>query len=323
MPGKVAERGDGGQVAGILNIDKPSRMTTMDVVRRIKRASGQKRVGHGGTLDPIATGVVPVCIGQATRTMEYLIEGTKEYRCRITLGVETDTYDSEGEVTATGDASAITRREIEEALTSFSGTVYQVPPMFSALKQQGKRLYDLARAGVEVEREPRKVKVHRIDVLEWAPPDVTVGVTCGRGFYMRSLAHDLGESLGCGGHVTELVRLRSGPFEISEAISLAEAEQRMLEGTWEELLHPADSVVLHERAAVVGAGVEEMIRHGRPLPPGLRFPSSGQNELCRVYSVDGDFVGILSFVASRGRWQPEKVFAAPRPVPRGNGGRSS
>jgi len=260
--------------------------------------------------------VVPVCIGQATRTMEYLIEGTKEYRCLITLGVETDTYDVEGSVTATKDASSLTLREIEEAAISFNGTIHQVPPMFSALKKQGKRLYDLARAGIEVEREPRKVKVHNIEILDWTPPEVTVGVTCGRGFYMRSLAHDLGEKLECGGHVKELVRLRSGPFDIAEAISLDEAEQRMLKGTWEELLYPPDVVVLQERAAVVGANLEEMIRHGRPVPTGLRFPSTGPNELCRVYSVQGAFVGILSFAASRGRWQPDKVFSAsPRGQP--------
>ena len=321
MSGKAVRGGDEGQTGGILNIDKPSLMTTMDIVRRVKRASGQKRVGHGGTLDPIATGVVLVCIGQAPRTMEYLIEGTKEYKCRIVLGVETDTYDSEGTVTATGDVSAITLREIEEEVGSFNGVISQVPPMFSALKQQGKRLYDLARAGVEVEREPRKVRVHRIDVLDWAPPEVTVGVTCGRGFYVRSMAHDLGERLGCGGHVTELVRLRSGPFEISDAVSLDEMEQRMIDGTWEDLLHPPDSVVLHERAAVVGVGVEEMIRHGRPLPAGLRVPPTGNSELCRVYNVDGAFVGMLSFVASSGQWQPEKVFSVP-PLIRKGGKRS-
>ena len=145
--GGPAGRGRNGSVSGIVNIDKPSGVTSMDVVRRIKRSSGQKRVGHGGTLDPIATGVIPVCIGQATRMMEYVIEHTKEYRGLIELGVETDTYDAIGTVTRKGDASKIMLGDVERELQSFKGAVQQVPPMYSALKRQGKRLYDLARAG--------------------------------------------------------------------------------------------------------------------------------------------------------------------------------
>ena len=280
----------------------------MDVVRRIKRATRQKRVGHGGTLDPIASGVVPICIGQATRMMEYLIDGTRDYRAQIEFGVETDTYDTAGEVTGRSDPSSVTRQDVARTLGAFKGSIEQVPPMYSALKRQGKRLYELARAGIEVERKPRKVEVQSIELLDWLPPVVTLEVVCGRGFYMRSLAHDMGQALGCGGHLKSLVRLRSGPFRSSEAMPLEVAEHKLAEDTWRELLYPPDIVVRHLRAAIVGKRLEEIIRHGRALPTGLRIPFSRPGEQCRVYGVDGRFIGVLSFEASIGQWQPQRVF---------------
>ena len=306
--GVARTRPDSGSVSGILNIDKPDGATSMDVVRRIKRASNVKRVGHGGTLDPVATGVIPICLGQATRMMEYLVDGTKEYRCTIELGVETDTYDSLGTVTAREDAATVSRQAVEDSLASFLGVIDQVPPMFSALKKGGKRLYDLARSGIEVEREPRSVEVHDIRLVDWAPPAATVEVTCGRGFYMRSLAHDLGERLGCGGHLSSLTRLRSGPFRLEDAISVEEAESRFEDGGWRECVHAPDVVVGKMRAAVVGRQVEDRLRHGRPLSDSLRMPHLGPDEQCRVYSTDGRFLAIISFDASAGDWRPERVF---------------
>lgn len=297
-----------GHVDGILNIDKPPGMTSMDVVRRVKRAIRQKRVGHGGTLDPIATGVIAIFLGQATRMMDYLIEGAKEYRGTVELGVETDTYDTAGEVTATGDASSVTMQDIENALVAFRGAIRQVPPMYSALKRDGKRLYELARAGVEVEREARKVEVMGIKLLDWTPPVVELTVTCGRGFYMRSLAHDLGRALGCGGHLKSLVRLRNGPFKVSEAMTLEDAEQSLADGDLRDSLHAPDTVVSHMGAAIVGKRLEETIRSGRPMPQGLRIPSSMPAQHCRVYGTDGRFVAIMTFDASLGQWQPRKVF---------------
>ena len=180
-------RGSERRIDGVMVIDKPEGMTSMDVVRRIKRASRVKKVGHGGTLDPFATGVIVVCMGQATRMMEYLVDGAKTYRGVVELGIETDTYDVQGEVTRRTDASGVTVGDVEAALEEFRGVILQVPPMYSALKRQGKRLYDLARAGVEVEREPRRVEVTDVAVVDWSPPLVEVSVECGRGFYMRSL----------------------------------------------------------------------------------------------------------------------------------------
>ena len=300
-------------VNGILNIDKPYGITSMEIVRKIKRASGAKRVGHGGTLDPIATGVVPICFGQATRMMEYLVAGTKDYRAVIELGVTTDTYDALGKVTARGDPVDVTLAVIERALESFKGVTEQIPPMYSALKRQGKRLYELARAGIEVEREPRRVEVFSIGLLDWSPPLVTLEVSCGRGFYMRSLAYDLGQVLGCGGHLKNLARLRSGPFEIADALPIADAERSIAYGSWREALYPPDVVVRDLRAVLVGKRVEDMLNHGRALPPSLRMASSRPNEQCRVYSVDGRFLGILTFDASARQWRPEKVFTGGYP----------
>ena len=308
MKGAVRARSAGEAVSGILNIDKPEGATSMDVVRRIKRASNVKRVGHGGTLDPVATGVIPICLGQATRMMEYLVDGTKEYRCTIELGVETDTYDSLGTVTARGDASTVSAQDVEDSLASFHGVIDQVPPMFSALKKGGKRLYDLARSGIEVEREPRRVEVLEIRLVDWAPAAATVEVTCGRGFYMRSLAYDLGRRLGCGGHLSALTRLRSGPLRLEDAISVDEAESRFEDGTWRELVQPPDVVVGKMPAAIVGREVEDRLRHGRPLSDSLRMPFLGPDQPCRVYSTDGRFLAIIAFDASAGDWRPQRVF---------------
>ena len=296
-------------MAGILNINKPKGATSMDVVRRIKWASKQKRVGHGGTLDPVASGVIPICIGQATRMMEYLIEGTKEYHGVVELGVETATYDAMGDAVQEMDPSGVTADQIEVALEEFKGEIQQVPPMYSALKIGGKRLYDLARAGIEVEREARRVTVYDIELLNYEPPHIQIKVSCGRGFYMRSLAHDLGRLLGCGGHLKELIRLRIGPFTVSEAASLEEAEKSFAAGTSSNLLHAPDSVVQHLRAATVGERVELMIRQGKVVPAGFKITASSPRERCRVYSTDGHFIGIIAFNASEAHWQPERVFA--------------
>ena len=297
------------QIDGILNIDKPYGITSMDIVRRIKRASGQKRVGHGGTLDPVATGVVTICFGQATRMMEHLVDGKKEYRTEIELGVSTDTYDSLGEAVDKQDASHVTLDDVERVLETFKGSIKQVPPMYSALKRQGKRLYELARAGIEVEREPRDVEVHWIKLLNWSPPIIAVEVGCGRGFYMRSFAHDVGQALGCGGHLKSLVRLRSGVFNISNAVALADMEERFADDTWEDSLYAPDVALYRMGAAIVSRQLENIIKHGQPLPPSARIPHSQGEDECRVYGVDGKFIAILKFDTLSKQWQPGKVFS--------------
>ncbi len=298
---------------GILNINKPSGITSMDIVRRMKRAADMRRVGHGGTLDPIASGVVPVFFGQATRTMEYVVDGVKEYRGTIELGVSTDTYDAEGTVTETRDASTLTAQRVEVAMEAFLGKIDQIPPMYSAIKQRGKRLYTLARAGIEVERAPRRVVVHSLVLERWAPPEATVLIKCGRGFYMRSLAHDLGQELGVGGHLKNLERLRSGNFVIRDSITLEEAELRFEEGSISDVMAAPDASLSGMTAMVLGRRHELAIRNGRPLPLTERLPHAETGELCRAYSVDGRFLAILTFDGCEAQWRPSKVFSLGKP----------
>ena len=306
------------RIDGILNIDKPYGITSMDVVRRVKRASGQRRVGHGGTLDPIATGVIPVCMGVATRLMEDVVGGAKTYLAGIELGASTDTYDALGEVTGRRDASGVALADIEGALPAFTGDILQVPPMYSALKREGKRLYDLARAGVEVEREARPVTVHSIALREWAPPVVTLEVECGKGFYVRSLAHDLGEALGCGGHMKTLARLRSGAFRVEDALTLDEVEERFADGSWREAVHPPDVALRDLRAITVEKRVEAMISNGRFFDAGDDADGGcvqpKPSERCRAYSTDGRFLATVLFDAELRVWRPEKVFALSYPA---------
>ncbi len=295
---------------GFLNVDKPHGITSMDVIRCIKRLTKQRKVGHGGTLDPYATGVLPVCFGQATRLMDYLIAGRKVYRAVLELGVTTDTYDAAGKVTDRNGFSSVSEDNFQTMLLSFIGTIHQIPPMYSALKKDGRRLYDLARSGIEVQREPRRVHVFSADVVEWKPPYVTVIVECGRGVYIRSLAHDIGESLGCGAHLKELVRLRSGSFYVNDAIPLSELEENFAQGDLKDVLYPVDFPLQQLRALIVGSKIEELVTHGRAIVHSFCIPPSRPQEESRVYTKDGRFVAVLTFDASLTQWRPIKVFSS-------------
>ena len=302
---------------GFINITKPPGPTSMDVVREIKRLSGLKKgVGHGGTLDPLAEGVLPICFGQATRLMEYLVEGGREYQMVIHLGITTSTYDGEGEVVKRGETAGIDRDDLDKALMSFKGTIYQIPPMYSALKVGGKRLYQLARAGVEVERKPREVEISRVEVVEFDPPTVVLKVVSGRGAYMRSLAHDLGEALGCGGYVGGLVRLRSGPFNLEDAVPMARVQEAHDQGSWQELLKPVDFAVLNMPSVAISDAAERYIRHGHPvrLPPHVGAYASYM-ERYRAYTQDGRFLSVVRFDKPQNQWQPLKVFNLDLPSP--------
>ena len=299
-------------VNGILSLIKPLEWTSMELVRRVRRLTGQKKVGHAGTLDPQATGVLPVCIGQATRVMEYLVDSPKTYAALVRLGVTTDSYDALGQVTATADPSHVTRSDFDAALDAYRGVFQQVPPMFSALKRDGKRLYDLARAGVEVDRPSREVEIYRLDVVEWDPPDVRLEIECGRGMYVRSLAHDLGVDLGCGGHLKELSRLRSGPFRIAEAVTFEQMEEACERGDWRSMLFPVDHPLLQLKAAIVQRDKEEAIKRGENVYLGLRAGAESPELMYRAYSaVDGRFLALLQPARVRGQWRPVKVFRLP------------
>ena len=209
----------------VLVVDKPRGPTSHDVVERLRRSTGIRKIGHAGTLDPTATGVILALVGRATRIASFLMELEKEYRGDLVLGTTTDTQDAAGNVLTRSDASGVTREALEDAFERFSGEIEQVPPMVSALKRGGKPLYELARKGIEVEREPRAVTIHRLALLAYDPPRVEFDVVCSKGTYVRTLAADIGESLGCGAHLGELRRLRVGPFGVDRALPLAELEK--------------------------------------------------------------------------------------------------
>ncbi len=303
------------EVHGILNLFKPSEPTSMHVVNRVKRLAKQKGVGHGGTLDPLADGVLPICFGQATRVMEYIIDTPKTYRMTVQLGVSTNTYDAQGEVTRERDASGITCDQVERTLERFRGMIQQTPPMYSALKRDGKRLYELARAGLEVERQPRSVEMFSLQVVSCNLPVVVIDAECGRGAYMRSLAHDLGEALGVGAHLSALTRTSHGPFKASEAITLERFEELCEAGTWESALMPLDAVLSGMRAVQLTSPQEKVLRNGQPVDLGPRSHYSPHLESVRAYSPDGVFLAILRFHKSEGVWKPHKVFRLTAPSP--------
>lgn len=289
---------------GILNINKPRGRTSFSVVALVRRLTGEKRVGHAGTLDPMASGVLPVCIGQATRLVEYLIDTTKTYRAEIELGITTDTYDAEGKVMQKADASGINRKQVEMAFGTFLGEITQTPPAYSAVKYHGKPSYVLARAGIAVVPKKRLARINRIEVIDWQPPVVTVEIDCGKGTYIRSLANDLGQMLGCGAYLRNLVRLRCGIFDIADSVTIDELEEAFRVGYWEDLLYPMDSVLTSLPAVVIGEENERAICNGKAVP--LEGCSPG--DLYRAYNQCGNLLAVLRFDTERGLWQPEKVF---------------
>jgi tRNA pseudouridine55 synthase len=296
---------------GILNLDKPQGPTSHDIVDRVRNLTGMRRVGHAGTLDPMATGVLLVCIGKATRVSEYLMAGQKVYRARVRLGITTDTHDAEGQVVASVDPVAFSRAEVEAALAHFQGTIEQVPPMYSALKHKGKPLHKLARKGIEVKREPRQIEISRLVLTEWDPPECTLEVTCSPGTYVRALARDLGQALGCGAHLTALVRLTSGDFFLENAVTLETFAQAAAEGGWPDLLHPIDAALIHLPALHLDADGARRLCAGQAVAAPPQPSPQGQGEMARVYGPDGAFLALATYDQTDGTWHPRKVFYSP------------
>lgn len=295
-------------LSGVLNVDKPPGMTSHDVVDVVRRVAGQRKVGHAGTLDPMATGVLLVCLGQATRVAEYLMSGQKRYRATILLGTTTDTYDAEGEIVRGGGRTDFARDELESALQSFVGHYDQIPPIYSALKRDGQPLYKLARRGERVEIRPRPVEIDALVLLDWTSPSLTIEVACSPGTYIRSLAHDLGQRLGSGAHLACLTRLRSGRFTLDAAVSLQRLEEAFQHGQEGRYLIPLDEALLDWPAIVVGAEDARRVLHGQAIQADVPEMGEDGNLLCRAYSIEGDFLAIVTFHARTGKWQPKKVF---------------
>jgi len=293
---------------GILNINKPAGKTSYGVIAMVRRLTGERHAGHAGTLDPEATGVLPVCLGKGTRVVEFMMEAHKVYRADIELGVSTDTYDGEGKVTARGDATLITGEMLETALEGFRGDIRQVPPMYSALKHQGQPLYELARAGTIIERESRPVTIYGLSLLDWQSPLVTLEIECSKGTYIRSLAHDLGEKLGCGAYMKTLVRTGYGVFNIGNAVTLEQLAEAAGKGDMANYLQPIDSVLSHLPSLTVDAAGEEAIKTGSPPAIETNNIPEASQKYCRAYSADGRFLAILHFNTEENIWRPKKVF---------------
>ncbi len=290
------------RVHGIFNIDKPTGMTSHDVVDAVRRLVRERRVGHAGTLDPLATGVLVVCVGQATRLIEFMVGHPKEYRVVVRLGITTDTYDADGRVLEERPVPPLSTAEVEKVLARFRGEIEQVPPRYAAIRHKGKRLYEWAREGVEVEPKPRRVTIHELVLEAWDPPDLTLRVRCSAGTYVRSLAHDIGQALGTGGHVTALRRLASGPFRVEDAVPL---ETLLHTSDWQAYLWPVDAGLVDIPVVELDPTQAEAVRHGRALhalPPGQQ-----DGEWRRAYA-GGQFLAMLQWNAARRVWQPRKVL---------------
>jgi tRNA pseudouridine55 synthase len=303
---------------GFLNIDKPAGITSFDVVRQVRRAAGIRKVGHAGTLDPAATGVLPIAIGDATKLIEELVAARKAYRGVIRFGAATDTYDSDGTEVSTCDASGVTREAIEAQLDQFRGEIQQVPPAFSAVKRDGEPAYKAARRGEPMELEARPVTVYdlqigELDTSEPGRPSITVDIECSRGFYVRSLAHDLGAALGVGAHLDGLVRTAVGTFTVEQATPLDRACELLEADDTNDLLHAMDAVLTSWPAVITGRRDTADIRQGRDViampRPGYVAPPAveGKPRRARCYGPDGELIALLEQGLVVGAWHPYRV----------------
>lgn len=270
---------------GILVVNKPPEHTSHDVVARLRGILRERRIGHGGTLDPMATGVLPVLVGRATRASMYLL-GDKEYVAEMAFGVDTDTQDSTGQIQLRSDDRP-TEDALADAIAHFTGEIRQIPPMTSAVKIQGKKLYELARRGIEIERPAREVCIHDISVLSFSPDTCTLRVRASKGTYIRTLVHDIGLHLGCYATMTALTRTFSEPYTLAQSLTLEEISLASANGGAESLLLPVDSLFASYPSVTVEEHNETLCLHGNPFPwPGELPPDS----LCRVYGVSGNFL---------------------------------
>ena len=293
----------------ILNVYKEAGFTSHDVVAKLRGICRQKKIGHTGTLDPEAVGVLPVCLGSGTKLCDMLTDKSKEYEAVLLLGQVTDTQDVTGTVLEEHEVT-VDEEQAVEAIRSFVGAYEQIPPMYSALKVNGKRLYELARAGKEVERKGRPVEIHSIEILSVSLPEITFRVACSKGTYIRTLCHDIGQKLGCGGTMKSLKRTRVGIFTIDGALKLSQLEELAAQGRLEEKVIPVEAMFTELPALTVKDAFARLIENGNAFYPGqaeesVRTPDGGQ---VRVYDRKGRFYGIYAFSEEKERYQPVKMF---------------
>ncbi len=306
----MARRRRGRPVDGILVLDKPQGMSSNQALQTAKRLYFAAKAGHTGSLDPLATGVLPLCFGEATKFSQYLLDADKAYQSTFVLGTVTDSGDAEGQILATNDASAVSEADVAKALEAFRGEIEQVPSMFSAIKQNGQPLYKLARQGIEVERKSRRVVIHHLELRDFRQQgeraEVDVYLECSKGTYVRSIAEDLGKALGCGAHVSVLRRTKAGPFSIEDSVSLNTLEglkQHDELAQMDELLLPADTAVKALPLVELAESGGFYLRQGQPvLVPNA--PSSG---MVRVALETGEFLGVGE-ILDDGRVAPRRLI---------------
>jgi tRNA pseudouridine55 synthase len=297
--------------SGILIIEKGPGVSSFHAVAHLRRVLRAPKVGHGGTLDPGATGVLPILVNEATKLTPYFVDHDKEYLATVRLGVATDTQDLSGTVLRSSPVPALTAGEIEAALRRFVGTIRQVPPMYSALHHGGRRLYELARQGVEVEREPREVQIQSLTLESVALPSFTLRVVCGRGTYVRTLCCDLGDALGPGAALERLVRTRVGPYRLEDALPWALVGEAPDPAVFWDRLLPPDSVLAGRPKVTLDAGTAEALLHGQAVP--VPAADAGARGVVRVYTTDEAFLGVGRVVEGGERVKPERILHGDRP----------
>ncbi|HXY53687.1 MAG TPA: tRNA pseudouridine(55) synthase TruB [Nitrospirota bacterium] len=291
---------------GILNINKPSGMTSHDAVQKVRRIMKEGRIGHTGTLDPLATGVLVLCVGKATRIARYLVTGEKEYRAVMRLGVITDTLDAAGRVLETRQYAPPGREDIERVMRRLTGVIMQRPPAFSAVKVSGVPSYKLARQGRAAELNPRPVTIHRIEMTAYADPLVSFTVRCSKGVYVRTLCADIGEALGMGAHLAALVRTRSGRFSLEQAVTLDQLEDIASAGRAHQAITPMEEALADLPAVLIGNEEASKVLHGNRVscPTSL---ANGSSDVARIHDSAGRLLALARIVA--GTLRPELVFA--------------
>lgn len=303
-------------IHGIINVRKEKGFTSHDVVAKLRGITKQKKIGHTGTLDPDAEGVLPVCFGKATKLCDMLTDKEKEYEAVLLLGKETDTQDISGTVLRECGTSEISEEEAAAAARSFEGSYEQIPPMYSALKVNGKKLCDLARDGITVERKARRVEIKQIEILEIDLPRIRFRTVCSKGTYIRTLCHDIGRKLGCGGCMETLLRTRSGMFALSDSRRLSEIERLWKEDGLSGVLIPIDAMFADAVKVYVKAGQEKSVYNGNALKPEQLEEKTGaadgkDGERIRVYGTDGVFLALYRYCGKERRYKVEKMFYSP------------
>ena len=291
--------------SGFFNIDKPIGVTSMDVVRKIRKEINSKKIGHGGTLDPLATGVLPIAIGNATRLLEYVLNYSKTYVAEIEIGKTSNTYDSEGDFSNQKSYDHITKSKIDIELNNFKGIINQTPPTFSAIKKDGVRMYQLARKGIDVKIPSRQVEIKALELKKFNPPYLTIKINCSKGFYVRSFAHELGDKIGTGAYLKSLNRIASGDMSIENSVPLNFLIEQLKHKDYSNLITNFDTVLSHMPKEKLTEEESIKLKSGQKI---LHHHSISQNELLRVFDENDVFFGIAEFLHTENILKPVKMF---------------